>query len=72
MIKVKQYDKLRLKTGAIAHVMEVFGNNEMFIVDVELGKDNELGFMDYDTINIKPSDIKSVFVEYEEPFKEAI
>jgi len=66
MIQVKQYDKIRLKSGFIARIMEVLGANEAFIADVETG-DGE-----YDTIDIKPSDIKSVFVEYEEPFKEAI
>ena len=72
MTEIKPYDKIRLKSGQIGCIVEILGNNEMFIVDVELGRENEHDFMEYDTIDVKPSDIKSVFVEYEKPFKEAI
>ena len=60
MTQVKQYDKIRLKTGLVGRIMEVLGANEAFIVDVEISKG------EYDTIDIMPSDIKSKFVEYEE------
>ena len=60
MTRVKQYDKIRLQSGFIGRIMEVLGAGEVFIVDVETA-DGE-----YDTIDIKPSDIKSKFVEYEE------
>ena len=61
MTQINQYDKVRLKTGLVGRIMEVFGMGELFIVDVELAPGK------YDTIDVKPSDIKSKFVEYEEP-----
>ena len=60
MTEIKQYDKIRLKTGFIGRIMEVLGAGETYIVDVI----NEE--VEYDTIDIKQSDIKSKFVEYEE------
>ena len=60
MTQIKQYDKIRLKTGLIGRIMEVLGAGEAFIVDV-MNDDGE-----YDTIDIKPDDIKSKFIEYEE------
>jgi preprotein translocase subunit YajC len=71
MTKIKQYDKIRLKSGLVGCVVEIFGAHEYFIVDVELGTD-ETGFMEFDTIDVYPSDIKSRFVEYEEPVQEAV
>jgi len=61
MTQVKQYDKIRLKSGLIGCIVEILGANEAFIVDVEVNKG------EYDTIDVKPSEIKSVFVEHEEP-----
>ena len=66
MIQVKQYDKIRLHSGLVGRIMEVLGAGEEFIVDV-LTEDGE-----YDTLDIRKSDIKSKFVEYEEPIQEAI
>jgi hypothetical protein len=42
--------------------MEVFGANESFIVDIE----NEFGQIE--TADIKPDDIQSVFVEFEQAY----
>ncbi|MCL2036632.1 MAG: hypothetical protein FWG83_04510 [Oscillospiraceae bacterium] len=72
MTSIKQYDKIRLKTGLVGRIMEVIGDNECFIVDVKLNEEAEMGEVQYDTIDIKPSEIKSVFVEHEEPFRQAV
>jgi len=64
MTQIKQYDKIRLKTGIIGRIMEVLGKGEMFIVDI-ITEDGE-----YDTIDVKPSEIKSKFVESEELIEE--
>jgi len=60
MTQIKQYDKIRLNTGLVGRIMEVLGASEAFIVDV-MNDDGE-----YDTIDVKPNDIKSKFIEYEE------
>jgi hypothetical protein len=60
MTQIKQYDKIRLKTGLVGRIMEVLGAGEAFIVDV-MTDDGE-----YDTVDVKPSDIKSRFIEHEE------
>ena len=60
MTQIKQYDKIRLNTGLVGRIMEVLGAGEAFIVDV-MNDDGE-----YDTIDVKPNDIKSKFIEYEE------
>jgi hypothetical protein len=38
---INQYDRVRLKDGRTATVVEVFGDNEWFIVDVDLDGDWE-------------------------------
>ena len=38
-MKVKQYDKVILKTGESATIVEVFGNEKVFIADIERNED---------------------------------
>lgn len=38
---IEQYDRIRLKDGRTATVVEVFGDNEWFIIDVDLDGDWE-------------------------------
>ena len=40
-MQINQYDQVRLKDGRTATVVEVFGDNEWFIVDVDLDGDWE-------------------------------
>ena len=47
---LKQYDHIRLTDGRTATIVEIFGDYEAFLVDVDL--DN-----DWDTIDIWPKDI---------------
>jgi diphthamide synthase (EF-2-diphthine--ammonia ligase) len=61
MTRIRQYDKIRLSTGLVGRIMEVLGGGEAYIVDV-MGEDGE-----YETIDIKRGDIKSRFIEREEP-----
>ena len=59
---IKQYQKIRLNNGRDAIVVEILGNGEAYIVDIEISES------DYETETISPKDIKSVFVEVEQPF----
>ena len=59
---IKQYQKVKLKNGNLAVIVEILGNSEAYIADIEVSED------DYETDTIYPSDIASVFVEVEEPF----
>ena len=53
-MKNEQYDKIELKDGRTASVVEIFGEGEVYLVDVDL-PDNE-----WDTIDVKPEDIVQV------------
>jgi len=57
---LKEFDKIRLNTGEIATILEIFDPTS-FLVEVF----KETGGIE--TPEIKLSDIKSKFVEYEEP-----
>lgn len=50
---INQYDRVRLKDGGTATVVEVFGDNEWFIVDVDLGGD-------WETIGVWKKDILEI------------
>ena len=63
---IKQYQKVRLKTGEEAVIVEILEQDKAFIADVEKG-DGE-----YKTDEIRSEDIKSVFVEVETPLAEAV
>ena len=52
-MKTELFDHVLLKDGRKAHIVEILGNHDMYIVDVEHGSD-------YDTINIKPDQIDRI------------
>ena len=57
---IKEYDKIRLKTGIVGRILEILSDNS-FIAELFL----ENG--DVDTTEIKKVEIASVFVETEKP-----
>jgi hypothetical protein len=61
MDMVRLYDKIRLKNGLIARIVEVLEAGVLYIADVEIsiGK--------YETEHVQYSDIATVFVEHEQP-----
>jgi hypothetical protein len=62
---IKEYDKVKLKTGEIARISEVLKENFDYIAEIfKMG-----GGVEVDQIS--QSDIKSKFVEYEEPIDES-
>lgn len=52
-MKIKLYDKVKLKDGNIAYIVEILGNNEAYIVDIDIGND-------YDTDTIYPKQIEKI------------
>ena len=52
-MQINQYDRVRLKDGRTATVVEVFGDNEYFIVDVDLGDD-------WETVDVWKKDILEI------------
>ena len=62
---IKQFQKVRLKTGEEAIIVEILEQNKAFLADVEKG----VG--EYETDEIRYEDIKSVFVETELPLETA-
>ena len=67
MIELNLYDKIKLKTGEIARIVEILENQTStgYIVDIE--EDD-----DYRTETIFKDDIKSIFVEIEKPLQDAV
>ena len=61
MTRVKQYDKIRLKTGIVGRILEILGDDSYI---AELFLDDG----DVDTTEIRKSEIQSVFVETEHLF----
>jgi len=58
---INQYDKVKLKNGKFAVIVEVLESQKVYIADIELAED------DYTTETIFHSDISSVIVEVEQP-----
>ncbi len=52
-MKVELYDNVKLTNGQTASVVEILGNYEAFIVDVEIDGD-------YDTIIVLPEQIGGI------------
>lgn len=52
-MKVELYDNVKLTNGKNASVVEILGNNEAFIVDVEIDGD-------YDTITVSTEQIEEI------------
>ena len=61
---LKEFQKIRLKSGETAHIVEILGDGKEYIADIYEGNG------EYNTETIKPSDIASIIVEVEEPFKQ--
>lgn len=57
---IKQFQKVRLKTGEEAVIVEILEENRVFLADVEKSEG------DYETDEIHYDDIKSVFIETEQ------
>ncbi|GHU36726.1 hypothetical protein FACS1894105_07580 [Clostridia bacterium] len=62
MTLIKQFDKIRLKNGKKACIVEVLGDGAAFIVDY-IGDDGDTEMAD-----ITPDDIQSIISEVELPF----
>lgn len=53
-LKPKMFSKVLLKDGRTANIVEIFGNYELYLADV----DQPDG--DIDTIDVKPEDIEKI------------
>jgi len=62
---IKLYQKVRLNNDKDAVIVEILGDGEAYIADIELSEG------DYETETIYPKDIKSIFIEVEQPFVSA-
>lgn len=51
---IKQYDRVRLKDGREGEVVEVWGDQEAFEVDVGTSPD------DWETVTVQPDQIEAV------------
>jgi len=57
---IKQFQKIRLKTGEEAVIIEILEQDKFFLADIEKS-DGE-----YETDEIRYEDIKSIFIETEQ------
>jgi hypothetical protein len=62
---INEYDKIKLKTGEIARVVEILEKNKAYVAEVYTKDSLSVEF-------IYQQDIASVFVEKEYPLGEAI
>lgn len=53
MLIIKQYDNVELKDGKKASIVEILGDSEAFIADIDIGGD-------YETNTIYPEQIKKI------------
>jgi len=58
---IKQYDKVKMKNGKFAIIVEILESQKAYIADIELS-DGE-----YTTETISYSDISAIMVEVEQP-----
>jgi len=63
---IKEYDKIRLKTGEIARVSEILGNGAAFVVEFF----NKDGHVSVEQILLE--EVGSIFEEIEHPFVPAV
>ena len=61
VVKLEMFQKVRLKDGRKGHVIEIFNDGEAYMIDIKIAAD------EYEDATVYPSDIKSVFIEHEEP-----
>ena len=52
-MKIKLYDKVKLKDGRNASIVEILGDNEAYIADIDIGND-------YDTETVYPEQIERI------------
>ena len=52
-MKIKQYDKVLLKDGDYAYIVEIFGDGKLFLGDIDRKDGTETDW-------IKPDDIKKI------------
>ena len=58
---IKQYDKVKLKNGKFAIIVEILEEQKAYIADIEVSEN------DYETETIIHSDISALIVEVEQP-----
>ncbi|MCL2820522.1 MAG: hypothetical protein FWD38_06795 [Oscillospiraceae bacterium] len=58
---IKQYDKVKLKNGKFAIIVEILEEQKAYIVDIEISEG------DYETETILHSDISALIIEVEQP-----
>ena len=58
---INQYDKVRLKNGKYAIIVEVLESQKAYIADIEVTEG------DYETETILHSDVAALIVEVEQP-----
>ena len=58
---IKQYDKIKMKDGKYAVIVEVLESEKAYIADIELSEG------DYTTETISFSDIAALIIEVEQP-----
>ncbi len=63
---IKLYDKVKLKNGKFAIIVEILEPQKAYIADIELSEG------DYTTESIEYSDIAALIVEVEQPIKQVI
>ncbi|MCL1832300.1 MAG: DUF4926 domain-containing protein [Oscillospiraceae bacterium] len=61
-MKIEMFQKIRLKSGKVGRVVEIFNEGEAYMVDL-MSDDGE-----YEQKTIHPPDIKSIVVEIDKPF----
>ena len=52
-MKIKEYDRVKLKNGEYAYIVEIFDNGKAFLADVDHKDDTETEF-------VRPEDIAMV------------
>jgi len=65
-MKLEMYQKIRLKNGKAGHIIEIFNDGEAYMIDIRTN-DGE-----YEQETVKPTDIKSIIVEVDEPYVAAV
>jgi len=63
---LEMYQKIRLKSEKVGHVIEIFKGGEAYMIDIRTD-DGE-----YEQETVSPKDIKSIIVEVDEPFNHAV
>jgi len=65
---IREYTKVRLKTGEIAHIIEILEQNVAYVAEII----RQSGEFSVTIDQINHSEIESIFVETETPLSHAI